>query len=82
MDTKWLVCGGSEIFPAVRFAVRQRVELFIWFIIFRFIEIVDGELDVNREMATYVEENLFTINIDEIAAEINNVIIKTKYISS
>uniref|UniRef100_A0A1I7UUB3 Uncharacterized protein n=1 Tax=Caenorhabditis tropicalis TaxID=1561998 RepID=A0A1I7UUB3_9PELO len=39
--------------------------------VFRFIDIVDGELNLNREMATYVKENLFTINIEEIAAEIH-----------
>uniref|UniRef100_A0A1I7V4X3 Uncharacterized protein n=1 Tax=Caenorhabditis tropicalis TaxID=1561998 RepID=A0A1I7V4X3_9PELO len=38
--------------------------------VFRFIDMVDGELNLNREMATYVKENLFTINIDKIAAEI------------
>ncbi|CAB3406527.1 unnamed protein product [Caenorhabditis bovis] len=38
--------------------------------VIRFIDIVDGDQNVNREMATYVKENLYTINIDEIAAEI------------
>ncbi|CAD6200324.1 unnamed protein product [Caenorhabditis auriculariae] len=38
--------------------------------VFRFIDIVDEELNLNNEMATYVRDNLFTINIDEIAAEI------------
>ncbi|CAP37157.1 Protein CBG20029 [Caenorhabditis briggsae] len=44
--------------------------IFFWIIIFRFIDIVDEELNLNNEMATYVQDNLFTININEIAAEI------------
>ncbi|ULT90035.1 hypothetical protein L3Y34_008430 [Caenorhabditis briggsae] len=38
--------------------------------VFRFIDIVVEELNLNNEMVTYVQDNLFTININEIAAEI------------
>ena len=56
-----------------------KIKLLIWIIICRFIDIVDRELNVNLEMATYVKENLFTIDIDEVASEIYEVIIETKY---